>query len=132
MEKMTAAENLVLVGRTETYEPKPGTSDVTSNYTDDEIALLFAERHEDDLRYVAAWNRWLRFDGRRWAADRTRQAFALVRDLCRELACSSEKIRALRSAKKIGAVHKLAQADRRLAAEPDVWDMDPDILNDGD
>ena len=32
-------------------------------FADDALALLFAERHKDSLRYVAALGRWLMFDG---------------------------------------------------------------------
>ena len=29
------------------------------NTTEDAMALVFAERHAESLRYVAAWSRWL-------------------------------------------------------------------------
>ncbi len=33
-------------------------------FSDEALALRFAERHADDLRYVAAWGRWLRGQAR--------------------------------------------------------------------
>ena len=53
-------------------------------FSDEALALRFAERHERDLRYVAAWGRWIRYDGKRWAFDDTMLAFDLARrDLSR-------------------------------------------------
>src|SRR4029077_9953277 len=46
-------------------EPRPPA------YTDEALALRFAETHANDLRYVAAWGRWLYFDGTRWQIDDT-------------------------------------------------------------
>ena len=40
-------------------------------FSDEALALRFAERHANDLRYVAAWSKWLHWDGRRWAFDDT-------------------------------------------------------------
>ena len=53
-------------------------------FSDEALALRFAERHECDLRYVAAWTKWLRWDGARWRFDDTLHAFDLVRQICRE------------------------------------------------
>jgi len=38
---------------------------------EDAIALDFAERHQDELRYVALWGRWLDYDDVRWQRDDT-------------------------------------------------------------
>ena len=40
-------------------------------FSDEALALLFAKRHANDLRYIAAWNRWLRYDGKRWVDQNT-------------------------------------------------------------
>jgi putative DNA primase/helicase len=101
-------------------------------FSDEALALRFAERHECDLRYVAAWTKWLRWDGARWRFDDTLHAFDLVRQICREAAaqCNNPKIcAALASAKTVSAVERLAKADRRLAATVDQWDLDPWLLN---
>src|SRR5690242_1065671 len=35
-------------------------------FTDEALALRFTELHKHRLRYVAAWGRWLVWDGRVW------------------------------------------------------------------
>jgi putative DNA primase/helicase len=101
-------------------------------FSDDALALRFADRHASDLRFVAAWNKWLTWDGVRWRFDETLHAYELVRLLCREAAagCNKEKVAvALASAKTVAAVERLARADRRLAATVDQWDAEPWLLN---
>ena len=101
-------------------------------FSEEALALRFAERHESNLRYLAAWNRWLRYDGKRWIFDDTLFAFYLARRVCREAAstCKNRKIAAmLASAKTVAAVERLAKADRRIAATVDQWDADPWLLN---
>ncbi len=34
-------------------------------FSEDALALRFSKRHADDLRYVAAWSKWLQWDGTR-------------------------------------------------------------------
>ena len=31
--------------------------------SEDAMALVYAERHAEDFRYVAAWGRWMLYDG---------------------------------------------------------------------
>jgi putative DNA primase/helicase len=102
------------------------------NFSDEALALQFAERHASTLRYVAAWSRWLVFDGARWATDDTLLTFDHSRKICREAAagCNKPKVAAmLASAKTVAAVERLARADRRLAATTGQWDADPWLLN---
>ena len=101
-------------------------------FSEEALALVFAERHADNLRYVAAWNKWLRFDGKQWRSDETRETFSDARKLCREAACGinkPERGKAIASAKTRAAVVSLAGEDRRLAATADQWDADPWLLN---
>lgn len=101
-------------------------------FSDEALALRFAERHRNDLRYVAAWGRWLAWDGKRWLFDDTLAAFDRARKICREAAaeCNKGKVAStLASAKTVAAVERLAKADRRLAATVDQWDTDPWSLN---
>ena len=100
-------------------------------FTDEALALRFAETHANDLRYVAGWGRWLFFDGTRWRFDETLLAFDRARQICREAAaeCKTRLARVLASAKTVAAVEQLAKADRRLAATVDQWDADPWALN---
>jgi putative DNA primase/helicase len=101
-------------------------------FTDESLALRFAELHANDLRYVAAWSRWLVWNGERWQFDDTLRAFDFARKACREAAaaCHKPKLAAcLASARTVAAVERLAKADRRLAATVDQWDADPWLLN---
>ena len=101
-------------------------------FTDEALALRFAELHADDLRYVASWSKWLHWTGNRWQLDETLLAFNEARAVCREAAsqCNNDRAAAmLASAKTVAAVERLARADRRLAATVDQWDRDNWLLN---
>jgi hypothetical protein len=100
--------------------------------SDDAIALLFAERHAGDWRYVAAWAQWMSFDRTHWRRDDTLHACDLVRVICRELAIEgSAPANVVASAKTVAAVERLAKADRRLAATSVQWDANEWALNTG-
>ena len=100
---------------------------------EDAIALTFADRHAHELRYVAAWARWLHYDGTRWVKDDTLHAFDRARALCREVALQCDKpASAVASAATVAAVERLAKADRRLAATASQWDANDWLLNTGD
>jgi putative DNA primase/helicase len=101
-------------------------------FSDEALALRFAERHRNELRYVAAWSRWLFWNGARWIFDDTLCAFDRSRRICREAAaeCNKPKIAsAIASAKTVAAVERLARCDRRLAASVEQWDVEPWLLN---
>lgn len=100
--------------------------------SDDGLALAFTKRHCRDLRYVSEWKKWFIWNGTRWEPDRTLVARDLVRDFCRDVATQYEakkSSRSLASMKKINAVERLAQADRRHAATTDEWDQNNWLLN---
>jgi hypothetical protein len=97
---------------------------------EDAIALVFAERHANELRYVNAWGRWISFEGTHWIEDNTLHTFDRVRAVCREIATAGEHSpRVVASAKTIVAVERLARADRRLAATAGQWDNNSWMLN---
>ena len=101
-------------------------------FSDEALALHFAEKHADRLCYVAAWGKWLVWTGKFWRRDDTLLAFDLVRAECRAASALAEKPgikRDLASAQTVAAVERLAKADRRLAATVDQWDADPWLLN---
>jgi putative DNA primase/helicase len=100
-------------------------------FTDEALALEFADRHADDLRHVSVWGKWLIWIGTHWRVDDTLQAVDHTRAICRRAASSCNQPRtaaAVASAKTIGAVERLAKADRRLAATSDAWDRNPWLL----
>ena len=108
--------------RAEKDEPRaPG-------FSDEALALRFPERHAHELRYVAAWSRWMVWDGVKWGVDETLAAFDKARRICREAAaeCDQPKVApAIASSKTVAAVERLARADRRLAATIGQWTSIP-------
>ncbi|MFN4343151.1 MAG: hypothetical protein ACK4FE_14140, partial [Azonexus sp.] len=82
--------------------------------TEDALALSFTRRYHRDWRYVAAWGRWLVWDGQRWRAEDTLAATDLIRSVCRQTAVRADnpKVAAkLASAGTVGGVERLARAD---------------------
>lgn len=115
----------------DTDEPVAG-SDESVWGTEDALALAFTRRYHRDWRYVAAWGRWLVWDGQRWRTEDTLAATDLIRSVCRQTAVRADnpKVAAkLASAGTVGGVERLARADRRHAATTDEWDADPWLLN---
>jgi putative DNA primase/helicase len=107
---------------------------VAPAFSDESLALKFAATYVNKLRFVAAWGKWLQWDGQRWHFDDTLAAFNLARTVCRQAAeeCNGKKdsiAKTLASAKTVAAVVTLARADRRLAATISQWDADPWLLN---
>ena len=101
-------------------------------FSDEALALRFADEHASDLRYVAQWSKWLVWDGKCWLFDSTKCGFDFARKICRKASAESNKpptATGLASAKTVAAVERLAQSDRRLAATSDQWDADPMLLN---
>ncbi|MCQ4682498.1 phage/plasmid primase, P4 family [Ralstonia pseudosolanacearum] len=100
--------------------------------TEDALALAFTRRYHRDWRYVAAWGRWLVWDGHRWRTEDTLAATDLIRNVCRHAALHAENPRLaakLATSGTIAGVERLARADRRHAATTSEWDADPWLLN---
>jgi len=101
--------------------------------SEDALAARFTQRHADDLRYVAAWGRWLQWDSTRWVQDATLHVFDRAREICRAASaeCAVKPTIAARvaSAATVAAIERLARADRRHAAVVDQWDSDAWLLN---
>lgn len=121
-------------------DPGPEPPAVEVGLSDDELALRFTARYKDELRYVAAWDRWLLWDGCRWAHDEKRSVFDLSRRICREALAeylpetmTESAYKTLRKrlgdAKTVYNVIKLAGADPRHAVAVAELDADPWKLN---
>ena len=110
-----------------------GNNEETSVWgSDDALALAFTQHYKDDWRYVAAWGKWLMWDGQKWRSEDTLAASDLVRHVCRAAslnASSSKKAEKLAASSTIGGVERLARSDRRHAGTSDEWDADPWIIN---
>lgn len=101
-------------------------------FSDDALALEFADKHCCDRRYVAAWSCWLVWDGRRWVPDSTLKAYDDARLICRiaASACDDQRLRkAIASGVTVSAVERLARSDRRIAARAEQFDADPWRIN---
>ena len=111
---------------------KPQSSDRAPDFSEESIALAFAEKHSAHLQYVDTWGSWLVWDGLVWRKDETRLALDLARPLCREQArkADTQKLaRQLAGASTASAVVRLACTDRRIAATAGEWDRDIWALN---
>jgi hypothetical protein len=112
--------------------------------TDDDIALLFADRHSGEVCYDVEAGEWLVWDHRvppppqgRWLNDRvtdlrpaprpgawvpdgTMKIERLIRDTCRDVANAADpKMRPrLLTFARVRAVERLARCDDRLALSP--------------
>ena len=116
--------------------PKDVDVDIPPQYADEALALRFSDAHEDDLRFVNLWGRWLRWDGQRWQIDETLEAYDLSRAMVRQ--ASSESLAkngnmklasTIASAKTVSAIERLARADRRHATRTQDWDANEWLLN---
>jgi putative DNA primase/helicase len=107
-------------------------ADRPPEYSDDGLALRFTERHRHELRYVAAWGKWLIRRAAIWQADDTVHTFEKARAICRAAAAACDNLpiaQAIASNRTVAAVERLARGDRNHAATADQWDADPWLLN---
>jgi hypothetical protein len=102
------------------------------DYSDDAMALKFTDLHQDVLRYVALWGKWMIWCGTHWMPEDTLKALDFARRVCRSasaLILKPQLAAAIASAKTVNGVASLARSDRRTAETVDVWDRDPWALN---
>src|SRR5262249_47471323 len=101
-------------------------------WTEDAMAQRFAERHKDDLRYVALRGQWYNWDGTGWRLEDRGWGFDLARHSIRQ---DKKEFgngippQGVSSAKTIAAIERIGQADRLLAARLDQFDADNSLLN---
>lgn len=101
------------------------------SFDEDGVALAFAKRHRDELRFDHHAGRWFRWTGTHWQLDETKLAFAWSRNICRAMRIGDAKdpaIRALAKAAAAAAVERFAQADQTLAVTSAEWDRDSWLL----
>jgi putative DNA primase/helicase len=99
---------------------------------EDGVAMMFAARHRDRLRFSHHDRCWHEWDGvARWGRDETRRAFNFAREICRDIrlkAAGDPAAKALAKAITASAVERFAQADPALTATAETWDRDPWLL----
>lgn len=91
---------------------------------DDEIARVFAEKNQNNLKYCRDYGKWYFWSGWHWQPDRKGEATERVRFVMRELPISSLR----RRAGTVFGVERLARSDKRLAIQSDDLDKDPWLL----
>ncbi|MGX9921760.1 phage/plasmid primase, P4 family [Streptomyces sp. NPDC002248] len=133
-----AVEGTAVLKVAEPPAPARGT-DWPSSFTDDGNALLFADAHSDELRYVAQRGAWLRWEGHRWAWDDTGHTTELARHLLRALDPAALPEHLTKAGWKhrdrslgrgaIAAALGLAQSDPRFAVRAPQLDAEPRHLN---
>lgn len=98
--------------------------------TEHGVAVVFAQRHRDDLRYCHTAGAWYHWQGTHWARNATRRAFTWARNLVAELNRNTEfRTRAVTGkAAFASAVERYAQADEAFAVTAEIWDTDPFLL----
>lgn len=114
------------------YQKDIGESETSVWGTEDSLALNFTRRYQLDWRYVAAWGKWLMWDGQRWRTEETLAASNLIRHVCRHAAVQANSIKVaakLAASSTVGGVERLARSDRKHAATTDEWDADIWLLN---
>ena len=92
---------------------------------------LSSERLRGDALYVAAWHRWMLWDGSRWRSDDRLQHMTLIRDFLREVAATEgdpKKAAELKSDKTRAAVERMVRSNAEIAASADQWDADTWLL----
>jgi P4 family phage/plasmid primase-like protien len=95
--------------------------------TEDGVALAFAKRFRDDLRFCHTAGRWYRWEGTRWRREETKLALDWARETCRRLAADNPMApaaKAMSRASSAGGVERFAQADRVFAVTAEAWDRD--------
>jgi putative DNA primase/helicase len=100
--------------------------------TENALASEFTRRHLDDLRYVHEWGKWLRWDGQRWAVERTLAVYDLARTLVREIGADIEPrslAARIKSAATINAIVSLARVDRAHARVTEDFDRNGWLFN---
>jgi len=105
---------------------------IPPHFSDVALAIRLVEQYGHQLQYVAAWGKWLIWDGTCWRFDDTLEAFDLARSVCRNAAaeCNEPKVAVrIASAQTVAAIEKLAKADRHIAATVDQWDADPRLTH---
>ena len=110
-----------------------GGGGVLPTFSDEALARRMAERHATGrtaMRHVAAWGRWMTWDGSRWREDDVMGGLAAARAICSEAAVEApgKDAKSIASARAAYAVEGLARADARIASRVDEWDRDPWLL----
>jgi putative DNA primase/helicase len=112
--------------------PDPGVFYVDSPEADLANARRLAAAYGDRLRYVVAWDRWLVWDGTRWAPDDTGRAVRYAKQVADRLPKTTGKHGAVARTQTragIAAMLSLAGTEPQIAVAPRQLDANPYLLN---
>jgi putative DNA primase/helicase len=105
-------------------------NDAPPAVTEDSVALEFAARYRNELRFDHEVGKWFRWTGTHWECEQTQLAFDYARQLAREFASvAGGKNKQLSKMAFAGAVERAARADRAFAVTAALWDRDPWLFN---
>ena len=97
-----------------------------------DMADRFARAFSGKLHYVMAEKRWLWFDGACWRDDTRGRVRALLKDWLGKVSVNTpgaeSYLRAIASERTLSGVERLVQISPSIAAAPEDFDTDPDIL----
>lgn len=96
--------------------------------SEDQLALDFSHRHADELRFCAAWGKWLYWDGTRWLPEATLQVLDLARAVAQAYAAALHD-KKLGNSRTVHGMLSLARSDRRHAATVEQFDAGHWLLN---
>lgn len=99
-----------------------GVGQSSDELSEDSIALVFARKHCDRLRFDHSAGRWYKWSGNVWQLNETKLAFHFARLQSRE---SSGGKKGFCRASVANGVESFARADPELAVTADVWDRNP-------
>jgi putative DNA primase/helicase len=98
--------------------PKGGLRDAVLD--DNRLAIHFASKYQDKVRYVKKWGAWMIWNDTHWKHDNRNTVFDAIRRANLEL-----KVKSVSKAKNAEA---FASAFQNISVEPDIWDRDPYLL----
>lgn len=98
---------------------------------EDGIAMAFADKYKDRLRYCHTRGSWYHWTGSHWQIEQTSLAFSWSRELCRQFYKSQNNVKVRNFIAKVAtasAVERFARSDRAFAVTSDVWDKNLFLL----
>jgi putative DNA primase/helicase len=101
-------------------------------FSQEALAMQFADQHAGMLRYVSKQSRWLIYDGMRWLPDEKMRIFTLVRKFCRHVSSAvndPNDSKTIAHKNTVASIEYLVRSDERLAATVHEWDTNLWLLN---
>jgi len=116
-------------------KPDPDDEPLPAEMSEDHVAMEFAASQCDDLRYVAARNLWLVWDGSYWKPDAKKEVDRRSIEFCRTaLSWPDAASLTPEGRRKIGSkrfwwnMRDNTSSDRRISAEESQFNADPYLL----